>query len=189
MDKTDMEGQLTASEQRATKIRRWHMWALALAIIVSGVTVTCIGYLVVRTKSSIPDPVPSSIRASVSYHIYYPDPAKLTGGYVLDTSSFTSPRPGVVLYSINYGNNKKLVVSEQPQPDASTIQAFYANYIPLRNSLRAALGEAQIGAYKNGDTLQTVASLPVAQGPWVIVTAPGDIHQQELQQVLDALRK
>jgi hypothetical protein len=133
-------------------------------------------------------PVPKSLVRAVTFPIYYPNQRKLPKGYVLNTSSFTSPQKGIVIYSVSYGN-KKLIFSTQKQPSDDDIQGFYANYIPLRNKMHTTLGQAEIGAYGSGGNLKTVVSLPTYKGTWLIITAPYDINQNQLKQVLNSLRK
>lgn len=132
-------------------------------------------------------PIPKNISQSVSFPIYYPDQKKLPQGYTLSLKSFTSPQKGVILYSVKY-KGKKLVFSLQKKPSDNDIQSFYLNYIPLRNKMQTQLGQAEIGAYRSGGNLQTVVSLPTNKGTWLIITAPYDINQNQLKQILDSLK-
>jgi hypothetical protein len=108
---------------------------------------------------------------------------------MLDLSSFSSPQQGTILYSVKYDTNKKIIFSIQAKPSDSEIQNFYTNYIPLRNHLKISLGNVEIGAYGTSDNLKTVASLPTNDGSWLIATAPPDINQNQLEQVLNSLKK
>lgn len=129
--------------------------------------------------------VPLSIKAAVAYPVYYPDQAKLPAGYFFVASSFQSPMKNGVNYSINYGNSKKIVFTLQSKPSDSELKTFGANYIPLHYDFQTKIGQALIGAYHK----QTLASLPVANGPWIVITAPPDINQNQFKQVLQSLRK
>lgn len=132
-------------------------------------------------------PVPKSLRQSVSFAIYYPEQKKLPAGYSLDTKSFSSPQRNVIIYRVNHGGDK-LVFSVQPKPSDSEIQKFNSSYIPLRNAFSTPIGQAQIGAFGGSKSIQTLASLPTYSGPWIIVTAPSNISQDQLKQILLSLK-
>jgi hypothetical protein len=131
------------------------------------------------------NPVPLSIRQSVSFPVYYPDPKKLPNGYSLNTGSFSSPVKNGVRYSVNYDNHKKIVFSVQAKPSDNELQTFNSSFIPLRIDYQTSVGQAEIGAYHT----QTLVSLPISNGPWVVITAPQDISQDELKAVLRSLRQ
>jgi hypothetical protein len=133
-------------------------------------------------------PVPAEVRSAVSFPIYYPRQSKLPPGYSLDTASFRLAESGVVIYSVHKGS-QQLVFSEQEAPDGNVINKFTSSYIPLHNTITTDLGKAEIGAAGQGSSLQTVASLPVVKGPWLIITAPADTKQSDMQQVLQSLTK
>lgn len=127
--------------------------------------------------------IPAAVTKSVNYKIYYPEQSKLPSGYTFNQDSISSPVKNGVAYSVNYHENKKIVFSLQPKPSDSELQSFKSNYIPLRNEVLTKLGRADIGAYNQ----QTLVSLPLNEGPWIVVTAPSDINQDELKQVLNSL--
>ena len=156
---------------------------VTLLIVVSGIGFG--SWLYLNSES----PVPSTISKSVSFPVYYPESKKLPQGYSLDKGSFNSPEQGVVVYSINYDDAKKLSISVQEKPEDSKIEEFYSNYIPLRNKIQTELGEAEIGAYGPENNVKTVASLVANNRSWIIITAPYDIDQDQLKQVLNSLRK
>lgn len=127
--------------------------------------------------------VPDSIIKSVSYKIYYPNQAKLPKGYTFDKGSFSTPVKNGVTYAVNYPGNNKIVFSLQSKPSDSELQSFKANFIPLSNEVRTSLGQADIGAYNQ----QTLVSFPLNDGPWIVITAPSDINQDRLKEVLNSL--
>jgi len=129
-------------------------------------------------------PVPDSVSRSVNFPVYYPDQKKLPADYRLNSGSFTAPVKNGVNYSVSYGNGKKIVFSVQTKPADSELQTFNSSYIPLRVDYQTPVGQAEIGAYHN----QTLASLPVVNGPWIVITAPPDINQNQLKQVLSSLK-
>jgi hypothetical protein len=150
-----------------------------LIILIAGVG----GFLYInKTKS----PVPKNISKSVNFPIYYPDQKKLPSGYTLSKSSFKSPQPGAVLYSVQYDNGKKLVFSVQQKPSDSDLAAFVKNYIPIHRQVLTLVGTATVGAIGP----QTVVSLPTDSNTWIIVTGPANAYGTDnLAQVLKALKK
>ncbi|HET7320232.1 MAG TPA: hypothetical protein VFI84_01435 [Candidatus Saccharimonadales bacterium] len=130
-------------------------------------------------------PVPKTVAQSVKFPVYYPDPKKLPKGYILDTDSFANPLNQGVQYAVGYDGGKKIVFTVQTKPSDNDLQAFNNSYIPLRIDYKTPLGQAEIGAYQ----LQTLVSVPINNGPWVIITAPGDINPADLKQILLALKK
>lgn len=128
-------------------------------------------------------PVPKEVAQAVNFPVYYPDPKKLPAGYSLNTGSFSSPVKNGVSYSVSYGSGQKIVFSVQTKPSDNELQSFNGNYIPLRIDYQTPIGQAEIGAYHS----QTLASLPVINGPWIVITAPSDINQDQLKQILNAI--
>lgn len=160
-----------------------------MAIPVAGVIV--LGALIAWSASRPKSPVPIAITRDVNFPIYYPDQKKLPAGYTLNAKSFSTPRRGVVLYAVDYGNGNKLVFSVQQKPSDNDIQTFYANYLPLRNHWQVSLGGAEFGARNaTKDQLQSVVSLPVTNdNSWLLITSPYDVNQDQLKQVLQSLKK
>ena len=140
-----------------------------------------------HTAHRYASPVPKSITSSVSFPIYYPDQSKLPAGYTLDASSFKQPVQNGVNYTVDYGNRQELVFSLQPKPPASELQNFVANYIPLHNSFQAPTGQALLGAYNTKTGTETLVSLPTGSNTWIIITAPYNINQDQLKQVIGSL--
>ncbi len=135
-------------------------------------------------------PVPKTIASSVSFSIYYPEQSKLPAGYTLDLNSFKQPVRNGVNYTVSYSNGHKLVFSLQPKPSATELQNFSANYIPLHITYHTSIGQALLGAYNTKTGTETLVSLPAnGSSTWIILTAPYDINQDQLKQVLSALRR
>jgi hypothetical protein len=130
-------------------------------------------------------PVPRALAQSVNFPVYYPDPKKLPAGYTLNLGSFAAPVKNGVNYSVNYDNGKKIVFSVQLKPADSELQSFNSSYIPLRIDYQTPVGQAEIGSYHS----KTLVSLPVINGPWIIITAPLDINQDQLKSVLSSIRR
>jgi hypothetical protein len=136
-----------------------------------------------KTRGPI-SPVPASISHAVNFKVYYPDQSKLPVGYIFDKNSFANPVKNGISYSVNYGNGSKIVFSLQTKPSDNELQTFNGNFIPLRIDIQTPLGQAESGVYRE----KTLASLPITNGPWVVVTAPKDINQQQLKQILSSLK-
>jgi len=113
----------------------------------------------------------------------------MPSGYRLDKESFRTAQPGVVLFSLSYGNGRSMVFSEEAKPAGDTIDKFNASAIPVHTQVSTPIGTALVGAYGSGKDLRTIASLPIKNGPWLIVTAPADINQADLGKILSSLTK
>lgn len=133
--------------------------------------------------------VPQEIQSAVDFSIYYPDSKGVPAGYALDTKSFKLAQPGVVLFAVTYDNGKDITFSEQRQPSSSDIDKFVSSYIPINTSLQLTFGQAKIGAYGSAPNIRTVASLPIHNGPWLIVTAPSNVNHDDLAKILQSLTK
>lgn len=130
------------------------------------------------------NPVPATVMAAVDYKVYYPDTTKLPTGYTLDEHSFNVLVKNGIAYTVSYESGKKIVFSLQTKPADDELASFRSNYIPLRTDFQTPLGQAQIGAYHS----QTLVSLPLLDGPWIVITAPPDINQDQLKQVINSLK-
>lgn len=139
-----------------------------------------------KTKSIVPE----NIQKSVGFPIYYPDEKKLPAGYSLNKTSFSNPRNNGVTYFVSYDGSKKIVFSAQPKVSDQEMNLFYKSYIPLKTEVKTAIGKAEIGAYNNAGKVTTLVSLPTEDSKtWLVITAPADINQSQLKQVLQSLRK
>lgn len=134
-------------------------------------------------------PVPHGVQKAVTFKIYYPKQRMMPTGYHLDTTSFRSPETGVVLFSVSYGNARSMVFSETEKPAGDVLDKFNSSAIPVHTQINTSLGKALVGAYGEGKSLRTVASLPITNGPWLIVTAPSDVSQTDLGKILNALTR
>lgn len=139
-------------------------------------------YLLNKKSNYLPYPISEQAVKQLGFNIYYPDRQLLPGGYSLNMNSFSSANQ-VLIFSVSYNNNQNIVFSEQMKPSDSRIQTFYSKYIPLNTSLSTSIGVATIGAI----TTQTIASLPTNTNTWIIITAPRNINQAKLGQVIKAI--
>lgn len=158
------------------------------ALIAAAAAVIILASLVAWRLAAGHSPVPAAVQRQASFPIYYPVNAKLPKGYSLDAGSFRLAQPGVVIFSVGHTGGQHLIFSEEQQPGSDTINGFLKKYLPLRSPLSTKLGQAQVGAYGSPPDLRTVASLTVSRGPWLIITAPSDISQDDLQKVIQSLR-
>jgi len=150
------------------------------------VTIAVIGLIVAvitrQPSGTLPYPIAKSAAKQLGFDIYYPNQKLLPSGYVLNTRSFDTSNQ-VLIYSVSYGNNQKIVFSDQAKPTNTQVQAFYAKNLPLNTSLQTKIGVATIGAINT----QTVISIPTSTNAWLIATASGNINQQALDQVLESI--
>lgn len=161
---------------------------LALAVVL-GALLAVAGIYAYRHYAGLPGPVPKSIRSALAFPVYYPEQRKLPAGYRLDSGSFRLAEEGVLLFSVSSSHGKQLIFSEETSPGQEVINKFNTLAIPLHTPLYTALGQANVGAYGSGSKLQTIVSLPISHGPWLIVTAPANIGQDTLKQVLQSLTR
>lgn len=163
------------------KVKNKKLLFIALALIVLGAISS--RYYMQRTKS----PIPSNITKTVNFPLYYPNQKKLPVGYKLDTNSFQTPSQNVVVYSVIYSSQKKLVFSLQQKPSTDELASFNKQYLPIHRQVLTQVGTATEGAIGQ----QTVVSLPAdTDNTWIIITGPSDIYgTANLTQVLRALTK
>jgi hypothetical protein len=161
------------------------VWAVFLLISVLVVGLLSAGIFLFSARAGT-GPVPATIRNSVDFPVYYPASDHLPEGYTLDTNSFKLAETGVVVFSVLHSSGQ-LQFSEQQQPAQSVIRDFVKTYIPLHTSLKTSDGQAEIGSFGTGQNLRTVVSLPINNGPWLILTLPPSVSQKDLTTVVKAL--
>jgi hypothetical protein len=172
------------TQQTEAKTRFFRSRFFVALCVGLGITGLLIGWYLIWGTSSV---VPKKIQRSVDFAIYYP--GTLVPGYVLDVQSFRLAEPGVVIFAVTHGKDKNIVFSEQDQPSSSDIDKFISTYLPLNSDVKLPLGQAKVGAYGSAPNIRTVMSLPIRNGPWVIVTAPSDINHDDLVKLLASLKK
>jgi hypothetical protein len=133
--------------------------------------------------------VPAEVRKAVQFSVYYPKPNNLPRGFTLNEKTFKLADDGVVVFSVTYGNSQDIVFSEQAKPADEVIEQFIGSTIPVHNQVNTLRGQATIGVSNYGSQQKTIISLPINNGPWLIVTAPADINQDNLRQILQELTK
>ncbi|HET9174067.1 MAG TPA: hypothetical protein VFN56_02160 [Candidatus Saccharimonadales bacterium] len=168
-------------------------WSVRKRVVRAGFLILSIGVvsgivLFVRMMDT-PSPVPKAIQQAVPFPIYYPVQHKLPAGYQLDNSSFHITDPQVVIYSLKDATGQLIIFSEEKSPGSSIIDKFTASAIPLHTTQHTALGQADFGAYNNGQDVRTIVSLPITDGPWLIVTSPQGDSQTDLQHIIEALKR
>lgn len=133
------------------------------------------------------NPIPKAILKAVPYAVYYPDQGRLPAGYTLDVHSIQRSSGNVVEYFIDYADKQMIVVFEQTMPAQNTISHFTSTYMPLHTTFWTPMGNAILGAINYGKSIRSVVSLPINNGPWIIATAPSNINQKDLEQVINSL--
>ena len=164
------------------KISKWY-YIVSGIIILAVVVIGLVGWFITRQPAgTLPYPVSRTQIKQLGFDIYYPSQKLLTSGYTLNKSSFEATNQ-VLIYSVSYGNDQKIVFSDQNKPTNTQIQAFYARNLPLSTTLQTNIGLATIGAVN----LQTIVSIPTNTNTWIIATAPGNINQRNLDQVIKSI--
>ena len=171
-------------EQGYTKSTNNKRWLAAGGLLMAALLIGAAAWRLSASGS----PVPDNIQSSVGSGVYYPDKSKLPANYSFDESSIRQADDGVSIVTVN-GNNGGVSISQQAQPASDVIDNFLKTYIPLHSALSTKLGQAQVGASGQASNLHTIASLPVKGGPWLIITAPADISQTELKQIIESLKR
>jgi hypothetical protein len=170
------------------KTLRSPMSRLKKALLVIWLLVVVVGLTILGAtlfkKSLTSDPVPQSVRNKVSFSVYYPVQAKLPAGYTLKTSSFSATNV-VVVYQVNLPNNQKMVFSIQAKPTTAQLQTFITRYMPLNIPIHTPIGSANLSAFNGRDFV----SLPTNGSAWILITAPLNMNQTKLTDVLDSLVK
>lgn len=159
---------------------RWTALAVIILVLVSVAT-----YYFIKSRASsnsLPYPISAQTAGLLGYAIYYPNQKLLPPGYTLNRNSFYDSDQAI-LYTVSYGNNQKIVFSDQAKPSIGAIESFYQKNIPLNLTYQTNIGTATIGAIKN----QTLVSLPTDTNAWLLITAPNDINQNQLNQVLKSI--
>ena len=158
--------------------------ALAAISLAGSLAILAIVGFVVFHKDTSANPVPAGLKTAVDYPVYYPDESKLPGGYKLNTASFANPTHDVIIYSLSNNQGQQVEVSLQDKPSANDLKAFDDYRIPLHSTFSTPIGQAIIGAIGN----QNVASVPTSSKAWLILTAPQEISQASLKQLLSAFK-
>jgi len=156
------------------------MLGLGMTIILIGLVVWFINR---QPTGTLPYPISKSEAKQLGFDIYYPSQKLLPAGYTLNKGSFEITDQ-VLIYSVSYGVNNKIIFSDQAKPTNTQIQAFYAKYLPLSTTLLTPTGLATIGAIK----LETVVSIPTNTNSWIIATAPANINQSDLDKVMRSVK-
>jgi hypothetical protein len=134
------------------------------------------------TAQPVNDPVPTNIRRVTAFNIYYPNQIELPADYRLDTNSFSSNSQAVE-YTVSHGISQHLIFTVQAKPSEADIQGFYHNHLPLTIPIKTSVGNAALGILNN----ETVISLPTNTNSWILMTAPTNIQQTQLKQVIRAM--
>lgn len=129
-----------------------------------------------------PDPIPLSIRQSAGFSLYYPDPTKLPAGYSLDKNSISLSQQAVLLIVTN-AKQQRIIMTIQKKPSDAAIQTFYRVHMPLTLPISTDIGPAAQGDLNN----ETVVSLPTSADAWILATAPLNVNQQQMAQVMKSL--
>lgn len=178
-----------ASRQRRRVVRFIEFSVLA-AVFILAVSVIIVSELSREQQPRPISPVPKFIAAAVNFPIFYPEQKELPEGYYLNLNSFKQPVAEGVNYIVDYNNGKEIVFSLQPKPQGDELQDFEDDYIPLHNDYQTPNGQAMLGAYNTKNGAETLVSLPLNNSnTWIIITAPSNTNQTQLEKVLNSLKR
>ncbi len=163
------------------KISKWPYIVLGLGIVIILVGLS-IWFVTKQPPGTLPYPISKAEVKQLGFDIYYPSQKLLPRGYTLDKRSFVITNK-VLIYSVSYGNNNKIIFSDQLKPTNTQIQSFYTKYLPLNTTLQTNAGLATIGAIN----LRSVVSVPTNSNAWIIAAAPGSINPQTLSKVAESI--
>lgn len=170
------------------RIRKQAAGIISAASLLLALLGTSVWYIRTHNQAhATPSPIPAYITKAVSFPLYYPMQKDLPAGYRLDLNSFKHPVQNGVVYAVVNDRGQKLIFSLQPKPSEGDLQNFTSSYIPLHNTYQTPSGQALLGAYKTKEGTETFVSLPTNSNTWIIVTAPYNIDQTQLKQVLSSL--
>jgi hypothetical protein len=158
---------------------KWLFIAIAIVLVIAAAATH---HFVTKNNNVLPLPIDKASAQTLGFDIYYPNQKLLPEGYVLDKKSFYYSNQ-TIIYSVIYGNNQKIIFSDQVKPSSADLQDFNAKNIPLHTTENTSIGTATLGAIGS----QSIASLPTKTNAWLIITAPGDINQQVLDKVLNSV--
>jgi hypothetical protein len=176
-----MQEELSKNKPRQTKLNKKPALTLIIPLLI-----VASGILLFSHKQSSRvsvGSVPERIQALVNFPIYYPNSQKLPAGYSLDKTSFTSPAKDVVLYTISYDQNKKMVFSLQTKPSDNDLKTFNNQRIPVHIEFQTKLGKAELGIIGS----QAIVSLPTNDNVWIIVTGPQNLTQAQVAPIIESL--
>jgi hypothetical protein len=166
--------------------KRLPKWALPLAVVAILVISAVLITLIVADRSDgnkyasnsqNPSQFPSALRTAAKnsdFPVYYP--TDLPTGFMLSEDSIGS-NGGIVYYNFSYGNDDKLVITQQAKPTLTeeVIKTYEFN---------TSLGKAYI-ANLNGNT----AGFVIANNTLVILNTSDKIETNDLQQIMVGLQK
>ena len=119
----------------------------------------------------------------LGYDIYYPAQKLLPSGYYLNKNSFVI-NGKTLIYTVSYGDNNKIVFSDESKPSNAQIQEFYTKDMPIHSTFSTQYGTATLGAINT----RALVSLPTNTNAWLLVTAPGNTNQSDFEQVINSIK-
>lgn len=150
---------------------------LATLCLAGGIT----AYFVVFEKEPWPAHELIEDKALMDYPIYYP--STLPKGFSYEKGSF-KPSDVATIYILNYDEDKKLFISNQPTPKEVVFKDFYDRLLKNKADVTSSEGKAVTGQIDNAP----IGSL-VTEKTWVIVRAPSGIEGAVLTDIISSLRK
>jgi hypothetical protein len=126
-----------------------------------------------------PDPIPSRIKESVTYPLYYP--AELPDQYSIDKQSFQTTNQVVIYYLVKDGS-PSLSISIQPRPNNFNFEDFHLKKMTGSKEVLTQSGKAVIGTYND----RIIGSL-VTDKSWLLVAAPSKVSAKGIETIVKSL--
>jgi hypothetical protein len=119
----------------------------------------------------------------VQIPLYYP--TTLPAGLSVVSNSFRIPETNTVVFDIQ-SSGGLIAVSEQPRPSETQfdINNFYTNDVSNPTQFLTALGQATVGTLSTGKWFGSL----LTDQTWIIVTAPANVSDSRLHDVLSAMQ-
>ena len=182
-DVTSNSYQPTDSKPKESKrfLQRIPRWLIIVVVTVIALGSASLYYYIKSNSNTLPYPINKQTAQTLGFNIYYPNQKLLPAGYTLNKNSFSYTNQ-TIIYTVSSGTSS-LVFSVQAKPSTAQIKDFYSKNMPLNTTQSTKIGAATIGAV-NG---QTLVSLPTNTNAWLLITAPSDVDQQTLNQVIQSI--
>jgi hypothetical protein len=164
-----------------TSQKHWAMPVGLAAATIVALTLIIWGVLHVSHRQKWPAQSLVAAAHSASYPLYYP--TELPKGFspIIETPKVSTD---VVIYSLTYDGNKKLLISAVPRPSGVQFSDFYDRILSNKTNVLNSAGTAVVGTANN----QPIGSLVTAK-TWVTMNAPRGIDTQRLQALVASLKE
>jgi hypothetical protein len=143
---------------------------------------TMLYFLVIKDKPA-PNPIPVSIKSSLTFPSYYP--SKLPDGFSILDNGVTQPEKAkdVVIIHIKDTNGRTVDISDQAMPSSFDFDQFFGSF-ESKADHPTPVGNATIGI---GDDHQLLAAIKTSR-TLVIMNTSHNLTTEEFNLILDNLK-